>query len=239
MWDRSWYNEAMALRRRDIKGLEYWKLDFPTGSAFARSGLSSYEKTLSFFGYRYYEGLKGIGIYTVQPDEGWYYVFHCRKSGPGQLNGTWDGTYAFVPRLTTKRKSKKSAIDRAYALAHGRSRQALTESKPKQDHHPMTGYCLACKLHVTVGSWEERTTKNGRTMLESWCPLCDDKSALPDQDSGHHKATRITKYGKLMNCPGCDQRNPEEKGDYLCKVCRWDESQTESQSSETNTMTKS
>lgn len=196
----------MPLYRVDILGLDRERLELPTGSKIARMGNLTIDQVCSMFGYRYYEGNNGLGLYTVQPDEGWYYVFYARQSGTGLRSGTWRGEHTIVSRFTTKRKSKKSAMDRAYTLAHGRSRSLLVERSAKKENHPHTGFCLKEKKHVLVSHWSESQTQTGRWMLRGQCPDC---------------GTEVSKLGKLIDCPGCDNWEPEKKGDYLCRVCRW------------------
>lgn len=200
----------MAIHRDQISNLYYASIDLP-------GTIQGYkiDYVLSGYGYKSFDGPKGIGFYTLRACDGFYYVFYARPSGPGLRTGNWAHEYTLVTRLTTRRKSKKSAINRAYQLAHGKSRQPLEPSKPKAENHPNTGYCLHCKIHVIVETWHQVFSSSGRAMLEAWCTNCDKLE--------NNNGTRITKFGVLIDCPQCEKMQPESKGDYLCKVCRWEE----------------
>ncbi len=158
-------------------------------------------------GYRYYRGFRGVGMYSVKADpKRGYLVRYYRPSGKG-ARGRRPKEYVLVERLSTQRKSKSLAMDRAFAMAHGGSRRAkLMESpKPPADNPSMTAYCLKEKKHVRVSDWDQTTTRNGRSILVAYCPNC---------------ATKVSKLGRLIDCPECGESKPVAKDDYICKDCR-------------------
>lgn len=167
-----------------------------------------------------YQGLKGIAFYSIDKNkEGYYDVIFCRPSGKGVRKGIVK-EWTYVERLATRRKSKKSAMDRAYKLAYGRSRHPVEAKKLVKDNPAHTAYCLKQKKWVLVKAWQEEVTVNFRTYLTSKCPECD---------------TKVSKLGKLMDCPECGKKEPGKKDDYICQPCR----EKESREAVENTTTKS
>lgn len=154
---------------------------------------------------KWYKGPKGVACYMSYADkEGYYDVYFFRPSGPGALKGKAK-EFKRVHRLDTHRKTKGKAMDRAYVLAYGKSRHKLKPRQLVKSNPGMTAFCLKQKKHVLVKQWDEGITKNGRAILTGKCPEC---------------ATKVSKLGKLIDCPECGERRPGKTGDYICIPCR-------------------
>jgi hypothetical protein len=141
----------------------------------------------------------------MRPDQdGWYYSFFFKRYGPGARKGVgWN--FAYVERLTTKRRSKSACKERSINLANGRKATEGIVAKPIAENPPNTGYCMKEKKHVTILAWEQIEAKNGRRMIRASCPDC---------------GTKIQKYGQVIDCPECGLVREAAKDDYLCRVCR-------------------
>ena len=156
--------------------------------------------------FRWYEGPKGIGVYSSKPDaQGNFISFHCRPAGAGaRKHPEYCAYYKYVARTLSGRKKKKAAIDRAYRFAYGKSRRPLEEKKPSQGGAGV-GYCMAEKKHVVMKYVSQVEAANGRKMIAGICPDC---------------GTKVQKYGKLLDCPECGQRAEGKADDYICRACR-------------------
>jgi hypothetical protein len=162
-----------------------------------------HEMTLGWW--KYFKGPKGVAVYMSRPNTvGSYNVYFFRAAGKGKKSGTPE-MYKRVTRLDTQRKTKGKAMNRAYIMAYGRERKPSKGLTLPAVNSPMTAYCMKEKKHVEVESWQQITAKNGRLMLQSVCPTC---------------STKVSKYGKLIDCPECGKTNPVKPNDYLCAVCR-------------------
>lgn len=160
---------------------------------------------------RWYKGPKGVGAYSVKPDsEGNYKVWYAKPIGIGARQGNAK-MYKIVDRFTTTRKSKAKAIDRAYTLAFGGTRRperAVTQ-KPSVIGSG-DAYCLRQKKHVSGVKWQQKQTKNGRAMLVAECPECQAMGLV----------TKLTKFGRLIDCPECGEHKEGRANDYICVECR-------------------
>jgi hypothetical protein len=160
------------------------------------------------YGWRYYKGVSGIGGYTVKRDpDGWFYSFFCKRAGKNARDETKRPEYyVYVPRLTGKRRGKKAVMQRSRNLAYGQDFSSHPIEEPKaSEKRPGTGYCMKQKKTVFVDFNEEITAKNGRKMIRGSCPEC---------------ATKIQKYGTLVQCGNCGNYREAKTDDYLCRWCR-------------------
>lgn len=153
-----------------------------------------------------FKGDKGIGLYSKDRNKyDDYEVLFYRPAGKGVRAGD-PSYYRVVDRFTTRRKSKGKAIDRAYVLAHGRTRKLKPRTPTKTDESPaLTAYCAKEKKHVYVDDWEAGKTKSGRDMLIGHCPDC---------------GTQVQKFGTLRECLECGKLSEFAPNDYICKRCR-------------------
>jgi hypothetical protein len=161
-----------------------------------------------FGSHGFFHGPKGVGVYSkpVNP-HGDYTVRFYRPAGRGARTDSPE-FFKLVDRLCTRRKSKGTAMDRAYFLAHGRSRRLKRSSTPRPSgvsHGPNRAFCAKEKKHVVVTDWVQTKAKNDREMLVGHCPSC---------------GTQVQKFGSMKLCSECGNLGEFARNDYICKLCR-------------------
>lgn len=162
-------------------------------------------RELTALGWRYFKGKAGVGGYTIHADDGgWYYSFFCKPQGPGARSGDAD-KFVYVPRLTSKRRVKRACMKRSLNLSEGKSATAGIQKKRAQHSVPGSGYCMREKKFVIIKDPVMVEAANGRTMIQGECPDC---------------GTKVQKYGRLIDCPGCGKYAEARIDDYLCRACR-------------------
>lgn len=154
-------------------------------------------------GFRYYVGSKGVGMYTTNSDgQGWYHFGYLKPVGEGARRGQAEN-YHWVERTAGRRRKRKDAEDRAFHLSNGST--AVKVEKKQVDTPDGYGYCVKCREHHRIMNPEIDEAKNGRTIIKGTCIQC---------------GTRIQKFGKLIDCPECNERKESSANDYICKECR-------------------
>src|SRR6478609_4437949 len=92
-----------------------------------------------FGSFGFFHGKKGVGVYSkVVNSKGDYAVMFYRPAGTGVRAG-FPSCYKLVERHTTRRKTKGKAMDRAYFLAHAKSRQVNRPRVPTTNKNAYVG----------------------------------------------------------------------------------------------------
>lgn len=157
-----------------------------------------------FYKWRYWAGPQGIGVYSVQSDSaGWYHFGYCKPVGQGARKGKAK-EFLFVPAKAGRRRKRKDARARAYKLAFGIDFEEKFDKKVTHTE-PGSGYCTKCRKTVIIAVPTQAVAKNDRSIIVGQCPLC---------------GNQIQRYGRMIDCPGCDEYREAKADDYLCLWCR-------------------